>query len=283
MTRENYFGWEVENLHSLCSNSSVILEVLRISGAPAQLRRIYIQDEHTLVLPGGRDLPDTAPGGSVWSKDGDCKYRVRVCNLERATQADCVIDYSIPNLLNIRNSAFANSLSRKLAYAPSIPGTYYVSSNTTRTSDLVTNFNDPSQSRRARMLGLLRTMQLPVQNKKGLSGEEANLRMYADTKVLINIHQTDHHHTVEEFRILPALAQGCIVISEWSPLINYLPYAPFVIWSDFDTIPSVASEVLGRYGYYYKRLHGDGSLREYLTWYRQNAVKLLARKLRVFL
>jgi hypothetical protein len=283
MIQQKLFGWDVENLHSLCSNKSVILDALRLSGKPRQTRKIYIQDEHTLVLPGGRDLPHTAQWGEVLSKGGNSKYRVRLSNLEKAITADCIIDYAIPNIINIRNSLLGNSISNKIFYAPSIPPAYDLCSHVTRSSDIVTNFNDPSQPRRARMLALLSNMRLPIKNKTGISGDEANYRMYAETKVLINIHQTDHHHTVEEFRILPALAQGCIVISEWSPLISYLPYAPFVIWSNIDEIPLIASEVLSRYSYYYDKLHGDGTLRQYLQWFRQKAVQLLARKLRDFL
>ena len=64
---------------------------------------------------------------------------------------------------------------------------------------------------------------------------------------MINIHQTDSHHTFEELRVLPALQCGVIVISESSPLIELIPYSDYVIWCPYDQIIDKANEVLNNY------------------------------------
>ena len=277
---EIYYGWNVENLHSFCSNRSFILEALEMCGPPNRPKSIYIQDEHTLVLPGGRDIPLMSTMGSIKSRDKSCNYMVRLCSYEKAIQSDYIIDYAVPNVINLRNSRFGSKLHSKVLYAPSIPSTFYApTSMVERSHELITNYNDPFQSRRSLFVSHLKNLNLPVRNITGTIGEQANLQLYADTKILINVHQTDHHHTVEEFRILPALSQGCIVISEWCPLICSLPYAPFIIWSDYDELPLKVNDVIKRYHYYYHKIHADGSLRSYLSWYRQSALQILARKL----
>ena len=53
--------------------------------------------------------------------------------------------------------------------------------------------------------------------------------LYKNTKILINIHQTDHHHTFEELRVLPALQCGVLVICEHSPLSNLIPGNDYII------------------------------------------------------
>ena len=49
----------------------------------------------------------------------------------------------------------------------------------------------------------------------GNASTAASLRALLDsTQILINVHTTAHHHTLEEYRVLPALLRGCVVVSE---------------------------------------------------------------------
>jgi hypothetical protein len=70
---------------------------------------------------------------------------------------------------------------------------------------------------------------------------------------LVNIHQTDTHHTLEELRVLPALLTGIIVISEEVPYKESIPYSKHIIWSKYDDIPKKISSVLSKYKYYQKK------------------------------
>ena len=74
------------------------------------------------------------------------------------------------------------------------------------------------------------------------------------TKVLINIHQTDHHHTFEELRVLPALQCGVIVVAEMSPLKKIIPYNDYIIWANFDQISEIVEKVLINYDHYFESI-----------------------------
>ena len=78
--------------------------------------------------------------------------------------------------------------------------------------------------------------------------------MYSSTKIILNIHQTDHHHTFEELRVLPALLSGVIVICEESPLKEHIPYKDYVVWCNYDEIINVTKDVLSNYEKYYELL-----------------------------
>jgi hypothetical protein len=75
-----------------------------------------------------------------------------------------------------------------------------------------------------------------------------------NTKILINIHQTPHHHTCEELRILPALECGVIVISERSPLNELIPYNNLIIWADYDDIIEKTKEVKENYDFFHNKI-----------------------------
>ena len=132
-------GWKVNNLHELCSNQQVIKAALYSSKRPLTTKTIYIQDEHTLVLPGGRDMDLNTPDGIVNSADGKSKYKVRLNNKDLMINSDLIIDYALPNIYNIRNSQYGDVVSPKLAYAPSIPELDYNSNQIDRSLEVVTN------------------------------------------------------------------------------------------------------------------------------------------------
>ena len=79
-------------------------------------------------------------------------------------------------------------------------------------------------------------------------------KLYLDTKILINIHQTEHHDTFEELRVLPALLSGVIVISESSPLNNLIPYNDFIIWSSYDNIIETVKKIINNYDDYHNKI-----------------------------
>ena len=272
-------GWKVNNLHELCSNQKVIKAALYLSKRPLTTKTIYIQDEHTLVLPGGRDMDLNTPDGVVNSADGKSKYKVRLNNKDLIVNSDLIIDYALPNIYNIRNSQYGGVISPKLAYAPSIPELDYNSNQIDRSLEVVTNFISSSQHRRIAILNNMRNEGINVQNITGIYGEKEINKLYAKTKILVNVHQTDHHHTVEEFRILPAIANGCIVISEWSPLSWLIPYAPFVLWSNYKEIPRTVKYATQNYQRIYKQIFADNNVNLFLSWYKMQALRILISKL----
>ena len=58
---------------------------------------------------------------------------------------------------------------------------------------------------------------------------------------------------------MPALACGCIVISEKVPLMDVIPYSEYIVWCDYGAIPEVAAHVLANYASYFESIHGPSS------------------------
>ena len=72
-------------------------------------------------------------------------------------------------------------------------------------------------------------------------------KLYRKVKILINIHQTDHHCTAEELRIIPAAINGAIVLAELSPLLNSSYTKDFAVWGVLEDLPQKASQILEDY------------------------------------
>jgi hypothetical protein len=75
-----------------------------------------------------------------------------------------------------------------------------------------------------------------------------------NTKILINIHQTPHHDTLEELRVLPALECGVIIISEKSALNECIPYNDLIIWANYDYIIEKVNAVINNYYFYHDKI-----------------------------
>ena len=82
---------------------------------------------------------------------------------------------------------------------------------------------------------------------------------------MVNVHQTDHHHTFEELRVLPALLNGVIVISEDVPLKEKIPYSEYIIWVEYDKLSETTLDVYNNYLEYYDKIFKQGNLKEILT------------------
>jgi hypothetical protein len=71
---------------------------------------------------------------------------------------------------------------------------------------------------------------------------------------LINIHRSDDENTFEELRVLPALMNKVLVISEISPLTELIPYNPLIIWATYENIVEKTKEVLENYEEYFNKI-----------------------------
>jgi GT2 family glycosyltransferase len=219
-------------------------------------RQIDIQFEHTLVRPGGRDS-DGAPIGAVPLMDGNGRYLVRVAHLPRLLRQDLVIEYSDANLANLVRGGHHASLCPKLALVAPLPHALHLAREH-RPLPLVCLFGDRRQPRRAQLLDAARQRALPLRPVEGIFTTSGLERLYRSTRVLVNVHQTDDHHTAEDLRIVPALQNGVVVVSEDVPLRETLPYHPFVIWVPYDALLDTAAAVLADYDAEHRRLFGDG-------------------------
>jgi hypothetical protein len=207
--------------------------------------RVYLNFEHTLVKQ-----YDENPGfqtGIIEDTSDGSRYLVRIDDI-LLSKFDIVIDYSMPNMYNVMSSRKFESLYKKMVYiAPSLYRYDRLSYSKYRPYDTMTSFYDTTIPRRAKLLNGMGQNHLNVFDCFDKSTLE---RIYKYTKIMINIHQTDVHHTFEELRVLPALQCGVIVISEISPLSELVPYGDYVIWCSYDEIVNKVREILGNYESY---------------------------------
>lgn len=228
---------------------------------PERTVRIGLQCEHTLVKPGGRDSDGAAAGG-IPLPDSTDTYLVRIAGYERLRQCDRVIDYSLPNLANIASCPrFADYLARSVHVAPLLAGPA-PGAGDGRRRGVVTTFTDSGQPRRRALLERLAREGIGARNVTGVYDEHGLCRLYGGADVVVNVRQTDHHDTLEELRLLPALLCGAIVVSEDVPLRSLVPYERFIIWADYERIPEAVRGALADGGRLRRHRRQDPSFHE---------------------
>jgi hypothetical protein len=223
------------------------------------------QIEHTLVKKEGC-ADNFVPLGKVLilNETKDC-YNVRIQNFKFLNKSDIVIDYSYLNIINIKTSGHYADFSKKLYYISpliysinDIPEGY-----NERDLEIITLFGDINVPRRKILLNSLKEKKINCQNINGIF---LNIRkIYNRTKILINIRQTDYHHTLEELRVLPALLSGVVIISEDVPLRHEIPYHEFIIWTSLENIPELTKNVFNNYSYYWHKIFDNKKLYECLN------------------
>jgi hypothetical protein len=251
------------------------------------------QYEHSLVLAQGAGVP---PGsfheGKIRSLLGDEEaYLVRYPSENDFVLYDIVVDYSMANVVNIASSGlYSEHFLRKLVYVPPLPYDYnpgnlediismvsagddhsppsidYSSSQAGRSVNCLAMFTVntyASGTRRALMLSevaeKLEEVGVDITYVHSLY-DLADIRDLLDeSKIVLNIHQSDYHHTLEEFRVLPALLRGALVVSERVPLQEAVPYHEYVIFAGTSEFAGVVAHVSAHYEYYYDRVHGPNS------------------------
>ena len=215
------------------------------TGVPVNLLRLYLQTEHTHV---SASCPDdncrAAPLGGVQnvinpvSLSTEEFYKVRVANLDNISSAVAMIDYSKANILNLQTCpSLSAKAPRHILIHPALPKPI----NTTfeewirREFDVGIFWVKPYSNRRKSVLDRL--------------ADSGTLKILADTapahkihslyrrcRIVLNVHQSDYHHTPEELRIIPAIMCGCAVISESSAGQLTTPFSEQVVWSRYEDL-----------------------------------------------
>jgi hypothetical protein len=250
-----FINEEKINLHIIVGNQKINLNSYN-NNFSNNLVKISINFEHTLVKKDGRDTFNS-PLGNIKTIEGD-EYLVRIVNFDENVKSDIIIDYSVPNIKNILESGLFNEYSKKVIYiAPLLYEEKYEKKN--REINCLTTFININEPRRKNLINNIKNINLSHININNCFDKNELKKLYLNTKVMINIHQTEHHHTFEELRVLPALLCGIIVICEDSPLKESIPYNEFLIWSTYDNILEKTTEVLNNYDFYYNKIFGNTS------------------------
>jgi hypothetical protein len=216
--------------------------------------KININYEHTLVKKGGRSVKDNTPFGNInVINDSNNKYLVRIDNYDILNISDIIIDYSNANIYNVKSCPIYNSFSKKHIYiSSSIYNPYFIKEN--RNITTLTTFININEDRRKKLLKNIHNQKIQHTNINNCFQENELQHILKKTKIIINIHQTPHHHTLEELRVLPALECGVIVISEQSPLLENIPFSDLIIWTNYDNIVQKTKEVINNYDFFYNKI-----------------------------
>jgi len=219
--------------------------------------KVSLQIEHTLVKQGARDSDNGIPGYISISEHQD-NYLVRIAKLENLLRSDLVIEYSKINEFNIKKvPELAAYIAKAICISPAL---YKIELPTLlpsfkRNINTITLFGNPDEGRRKKFLQSINNLGVPLDNIcNHFDGIEC---LYRDTKIIVNIRQTDHHDTLEELRILPALRCGVIVISERAPLVHLTRYSKYVIWGELAELPRLIMDVQANYKYWQQKIFGN--------------------------
>ena len=249
---------------------AVFENILHRAPDPRKVIYVYLNIEHTLVRPGGRDAENAPLGNTPCEYTGGLtpgggakeNYLVRIDKLHVMQQKHIIADYSMPNIIHVRESGLYNDIVEKMVYIAPLLYSPQFHGSVARDISCLTTFICLGQPRRK---ALLEKAGSHIQNIKNCFHRDELQKLYWRTKVMINIHQTDHHHTFEELRVLPALLCGVIVVCERSPLWESVPYNKFVIWCDYDEIIEKSREVLENYEECYNHIFGGAGAQELRT------------------
>jgi hypothetical protein len=231
--------------------------------------KIDINYEHTLVKKEGRDLQN-APIGKVLIRNTENDfYRVRIQDYDKLNNSNIIIDYSIPNIINIKECEMYNSFYNKLVYiAPIIYDDIeidYLSIKNIKKYNCLTTFINTEEPRRKLLLENIHNFNIDHININNCFDYYNLHDLYKNTKILINIHQTEHHHTFEELRVLPALISGVIVICEDSPLKENIPYSKYLIWTNYENILDTIINVQNNYEKIYNDIFLESNIKNDLN------------------
>jgi len=232
--------------------------------------KIDIQIEHTLVKSGGRSVNDKIYGTT--KTDNGEVYLVRIDKFNYYNSLDYIFEYSYPNTHNIKSSGYFNEFSDKIINIT--PSMYSPNFDKTNKIDSITLFSSNSSQRRDDITKELKEKNINCINIDNCFSSDDLINQYNKTKIMLNVHQTEHHHTFEELRVLPALSNGVIIISENVPLKELIPYSNHVVWCEYSELSNTLKYVQENYEEFYEKLFNNELKELLLTLKETNNKKL---------
>lgn len=176
-------------------------------------------------------------------------YTCRIENYDYLKKLDYVLEYSNPNIVHSKKFNIDKLYTDKLIYFP--PFIYDLSNDGKRIKDIITIHN--SSPRRHIIHSKIDMDYFHIVAGNNVFDKESIKKVLDEYKILVNIHQTDTHHTLEELRVLPSLMTGILVISEDVPYKEEIPYSKHIIWSEYENLPNKIKDVLSNYEGYRKK------------------------------
>jgi hypothetical protein len=239
----------LKNNPSLCVNIFVNLDAPVETNNDNKTIKIGINYVQTIMSDEVANLA-TEPQSKI--EFNNKKYTVNMEMFDFLNPMDIIFEYSKPNIKNLEVSGLYSDYLKKVRYIS--PSVYKFINNSSDKSnknvDTLTLFADEIASPRRQII--LDDLNKNFQHTHRFNCFNEELKeLMQNTKILINVHQSDYENTFEEIRILPALLNKVLVISEPSPLNELLPYNRLIIWANYDNIIEKTKEVLENYDTYF--------------------------------
>lgn len=192
------------------------------------------------------------PTGNIKDVNGN-DYLIRITDYGALSPSDIIIDYSLPNIMNVSSNSMFYEFSRKHIYIS--PSIYDIcTSKENRDISILSTIIVTNTPRRKHILDEMKSRNLPHTNINNCFEDGKLQDFFRRSKIVINMRQTDYHDTFEELRVLPALLSGAIIVSEKPPLHHLIPYNDYIIWTDYDNLINKVEEVLNNYDYYHDKI-----------------------------
>lgn len=239
----------LKNNPSLCVNIFVNLDAPIETNNDNKTIKIGINYAQTIMSDEVANLA-TEPQSKI--EFNNKKYTVNMELFDSLNPMDIVFDYSKPNIKNLEVSGLYSDYLKKVRYIS--PSVYKFINNSANKNDknvdTLTLFADEITSPRRQ--NILDDLNKNFQHTHRFNCFNEELKeLMQNTKILINVHQSDYENTFEEIRVLPALLNKVLVISEPSPLNELLPYNRLIIWANYDNIIEKTKEVIENYDTYF--------------------------------
>lgn len=237
-----------------------------------------INVEHTLISKGANAY-DNCYYTKIWNKKDNDYYKIIIDDMNKLQKSDIIINYSVVNQTNVKISKYYKDLYKKMVLIH--PLLYpYNNEKTNRNIHCLTTFLHPyCTEKRKDFLKRIKDENINHVNINNCTCAEDFIKLYKNTKILVNIHQIYEHHTVEELRILPALMCGVIVICEEGPLREYIPYQDSIIWSTNENMMKTIRDVEEKYDELHRKIFSGNHLSNLLEIMNESNKEELYNKL----
>jgi hypothetical protein len=225
----HYYNYILQNIIKVLKSKKNAINVNFTEENISCCLNLWFNYEHTIIKEGDKLIP-------------------RIAYYDLLNRMDFVFEYSNTNIEHLNHFTEYNDFSKKLIYTPPL---YELNSFSLEPREkLITTIHNPSPRR-------VKFFNLNYDNIYGVYDISKIYNITKDYKILLNIHQTNQHLTLEELRIVPLLFSNILIVSEKSPYIETLPYYKHIVWVEYDEIEDKIKDIENNYKSYIDFYHKD--------------------------
>ncbi|CAE7251151.1 unnamed protein product [Symbiodinium natans] len=220
----------------------------------------HFQHEHAIALqtPYSSNHIFLGPNLTERSINGDAafyRFRPSLCFEKegycKAATTGILVEYAMPNMVAIREArVLPPQVIDAILYVPPLIYDLFPKRSGRDPAMPITTWRPYTltgrhgRNRRSKLLKRFKKHNISTQNLLGLEDGTLELQeVLRHTAIMLNVHQTEEFHTIEELRILPAILCGVVVISEVVPYMSDIPWRSFVVWTTMEKFPETVKEV----------------------------------------